>query len=174
MTDDDFILGIEQDPADLNRRLVYADWLEEHGDPRGEFLRAQVRLIERPTTNVEHAVLLACLQDLERTFDPCWAARVRPVLIENCSAQLEWCPRYWPRLTITSDKSIRFCERCREKVFFCSNIDLARTHVAVNERIAVSSVVTRKPGDLDSVVWDIEPAFYPDEDDEDFEDELVT
>ncbi|MFK8113410.1 MAG: TIGR02996 domain-containing protein [Rubripirellula sp.] len=44
MTGDDrlpFLRQIIADPDDDDHRLVYADWLEEHGDRRGEFIRAQ-------------------------------------------------------------------------------------------------------------------------------------
>jgi len=36
-----FLRAIAADPADEATRLVYADWLEEQGDPLGEFLRLQ-------------------------------------------------------------------------------------------------------------------------------------
>ena len=35
------------DPSDVFARLVYADWLEERGDPRGEFIRIQCELFQR-------------------------------------------------------------------------------------------------------------------------------
>jgi uncharacterized protein (TIGR02996 family) len=35
------LAAIKESPADDAPRLVYADWLEEHGEPRGEFLRLQ-------------------------------------------------------------------------------------------------------------------------------------
>src|SRR5262245_47536147 len=38
----DFLRAIRDEPDDDGPRLVFADWLEEQGDPRGEFLRAQV------------------------------------------------------------------------------------------------------------------------------------
>jgi len=44
MTDSDFMAAIIANPADDAPRLVYADWLEEHDDPRGEFIRVQVEL----------------------------------------------------------------------------------------------------------------------------------
>ena len=33
-----------ENPYDLGSRLVYADWLVEHGDPRGEFIHSQVEM----------------------------------------------------------------------------------------------------------------------------------
>src|SRR5437763_339341 len=36
-----FIRLIIAKPDSLHHRMVYADWLEERGDPRGEFIRAQ-------------------------------------------------------------------------------------------------------------------------------------
>jgi len=35
---------ILDNPGDDRARLIFADWLEEHGDPRGEFIRLQCRL----------------------------------------------------------------------------------------------------------------------------------
>lgn len=39
MTDADFLAAIIADPKNDVPRLIYADWLEERGDPRGEFIR---------------------------------------------------------------------------------------------------------------------------------------
>jgi uncharacterized protein (TIGR02996 family) len=40
-----FLQDIIEHPEDDAPRLIYADWLEEHGDPdRGEFIRVQCRL----------------------------------------------------------------------------------------------------------------------------------
>jgi uncharacterized protein (TIGR02996 family) len=41
---DPFVRTIVEKPLDDGPRLVYADWLEEHGDPRGEFIRVQCKL----------------------------------------------------------------------------------------------------------------------------------
>ncbi len=35
---------IRENPDDLTPRLVYADWCDERGDPRGEFIRIQCEL----------------------------------------------------------------------------------------------------------------------------------
>src|SRR5438105_8701061 len=36
-----FLRAIAEEPGDEGARLVFADWLEERGDPLGEFLRNQ-------------------------------------------------------------------------------------------------------------------------------------
>src|SRR5438067_2086996 len=41
-----FLRAIREQPDDDLPRLIYADYLDERGDPRGEFIRIQ---IERPT-----------------------------------------------------------------------------------------------------------------------------
>ena len=39
-----FLQAIRDDPADDDLRLVFADWLDEHDDPRGEVMRLEVTL----------------------------------------------------------------------------------------------------------------------------------
>ncbi len=41
---DHLMHAIVSDPADIGARLAYADWLEERGDPRGEFIRLQFEI----------------------------------------------------------------------------------------------------------------------------------
>ena len=43
-THETFLREIVQDPADDGARRIYADWLEEQGDPRGEFIHIQCTL----------------------------------------------------------------------------------------------------------------------------------
>jgi uncharacterized protein (TIGR02996 family) len=39
-----FLRAIVDNPDDADARLIFADWLEDHGDPRAEFHRLQVEL----------------------------------------------------------------------------------------------------------------------------------
>jgi uncharacterized protein (TIGR02996 family) len=50
MTDRETLLrGVSENPDDDAPRLVYADWLDEHGDPRqAEFIRVQIQLAQVP------------------------------------------------------------------------------------------------------------------------------
>src|SRR5262249_45444097 len=42
--EDAFLQAIREEPDDDAVRLIFADWLEERGDPRGEFIRLQCAL----------------------------------------------------------------------------------------------------------------------------------
>jgi uncharacterized protein (TIGR02996 family) len=42
--DQAFLDAVVSVPDDVAPRLMYADWLEERGDPRGEFIRVQCEL----------------------------------------------------------------------------------------------------------------------------------
>lgn len=45
MTDERALLtAILEEPNDDTRKLVYADWLDEHGDPRAEYLRLMIQV----------------------------------------------------------------------------------------------------------------------------------
>ena len=41
-----FVEEIRRSPDDITPRLIYADFLEDNGDPRGEFIRIQCQLSE--------------------------------------------------------------------------------------------------------------------------------
>ena len=41
ITPEEFIQEILANQDDDTPRLIFADWLEERGDPRGEFIRVQ-------------------------------------------------------------------------------------------------------------------------------------
>ena len=48
MRDEIFIEAILNSPQDHNLRLVYADWLEERGDSRGQLLRIIHEMSQAP------------------------------------------------------------------------------------------------------------------------------
>jgi uncharacterized protein (TIGR02996 family) len=43
--EEEFLAAIRAQPRDEAHRLVYADWLEEQGDPRAEFLRLSCQAV---------------------------------------------------------------------------------------------------------------------------------
>ncbi|HZY90594.1 MAG TPA: TIGR02996 domain-containing protein [Gemmataceae bacterium] len=78
MSDDAaFLRAIADAPTDDAPRLVYADWLEERGDPRAEFLRLEVSLRQPTTDRAVYRTLCQREQALVRRLDPAWAQRVR-------------------------------------------------------------------------------------------------
>jgi uncharacterized protein (TIGR02996 family) len=77
-----FLRAISAAPDDGTVRLVYADWLEEHGDPRAEFVRLQVRLWEMPADDPARPQLQAREQQLRSDCPAYWLAKLDPP---------EWC-----------------------------------------------------------------------------------
>jgi uncharacterized protein (TIGR02996 family) len=57
--------AVLQAPEEDAPRLVYADWLEEHGDPRGGFIRRQCAAPDTEERTSERRGLLALLLDRE-------------------------------------------------------------------------------------------------------------
>jgi uncharacterized protein (TIGR02996 family) len=64
--------AIVADPDDDTPRLVYADYLESHGEPRGEFIHAQCRIARMAPD--EDAALIARADELFREHAPSWLA----------------------------------------------------------------------------------------------------
>src|SRR5690242_11090660 len=80
-----FLRGVLDDPDDDTVRLVYADWLEDAGEPeRAAFVRAQLRLakldIDDPTRSPllrdEAAYLPIARAALSADQRPPWLARI--------------------------------------------------------------------------------------------------
>lgn len=68
-----FLRVILADPADSLPRLVYADWLEERDDPRGEFLRLATRYRdELRGYSRDRADILARLEELRPAMPAAW------------------------------------------------------------------------------------------------------
>jgi uncharacterized protein (TIGR02996 family) len=65
-----FLLAILERPDDDAPKLIYADWLEERGDPRAEFLRLMVKVrrerVVTPEQRRRHDELSAELAELRR------------------------------------------------------------------------------------------------------------
>ena len=126
MTDDAaFLAAIRADPTDDLARLVYADWLDERGDPRGAYLRAECEPAEHLSTTKR----LERQRKLAEAHDPAWLAQVARVPIENCAELPEFdfrCPQRWEELTPTDAPEVRICEQCRETVYFCTDAEAAR------------------------------------------------
>ena len=83
MTDEDFVAAIEASPDDASQRAVYADWLEQQGDPRAELVRLENDLWRRPIDLVRFRRQYPRRVELRAKFDPRWGARIaRPSTAE--------------------------------------------------------------------------------------------
>jgi uncharacterized protein (TIGR02996 family) len=69
--DEAFIRAIVDSPGDDTPRLVYADWLDEHADPRGPYLRAEVAWAATDDSSDRET-----LRQLAKSLATVWVARV--------------------------------------------------------------------------------------------------
>jgi uncharacterized protein (TIGR02996 family) len=80
MTEEDALIrAILAAPDDATPRLIYADWLEERGGPRGEYLRCQCQRAALPPGHRRHAALRARQEELRRQYADVilpWQARL--------------------------------------------------------------------------------------------------
>jgi len=107
MTEDEaFIRAILAHTGDDTPRLVYADWLEDHSDPRAAYLRAEAgwakpwRTGERPADSPE-------LRQMTAGLDPVWMARVSRPPLGVCCDHFQWSER-WPN---ADDSEVQAVER---------------------------------------------------------------
>lgn len=100
-----FIQAIRETPNDDAPRLIYADWLEEHGQgDRAEFIRVQCRIAQTFEEESEQAALLARTESLLREHWDEWVGRLRAIVGP-------WRDRYgegWMREQFHSDGLHRF------------------------------------------------------------------
>ncbi len=73
-----FLRAISATPDDNSVRLVYADWLEERGDPRAAFVRVQVELRELTTDDFLFSPLRTRERELRANCPPYWLALLDP------------------------------------------------------------------------------------------------
>ena len=90
-----FLAAIRANPGDEAPRLVYADWLEERGDPRGEYLR-----LEHQLNQVRRR-----LAALQAEIDPHWLS-----VITGCARVV--LHRYPPNRKIDVIRTIRAVTGC--------------------------------------------------------------
>ncbi len=77
MQGDGFLARIRELPDDDGPRLIFADWLDEQGDPRGEFIRVQIALARLPDHDRRRVKLLGRERDLLGRYADLWAEPFR-------------------------------------------------------------------------------------------------
>ncbi len=154
-----FLDGILENPTNITLRLIYADWLEEQGDARAEFLRVQIQRNESEDKSEKRA-LERRLRKLRKNIDDDWLAVVDSAAVEGCfhkevekrkrnAVHFEYeCPKRWEQLQTTEDPFTRFCDECQKRVFFCESIQQAQRHADRGHCIAVDSTIARTSGDV--------------------------
>src|SRR5262249_22023608 len=67
-----FLQAIKETPDDDGPRLIFADWLEEHDDPRGEFIRVQCALTRMSWDDPRRGDLQRRMQELLQQHEKEW------------------------------------------------------------------------------------------------------
>jgi uncharacterized protein (TIGR02996 family) len=70
--DEAFIEAIRDAPDDDTPRLTYADWLEEHGDPYGEFIRVQCEVARMSHDDPRREKVAAREHELWERYRAAW------------------------------------------------------------------------------------------------------
>ena len=141
LADRHFLDEIHAAPYDESPRLVYADWLEEQGDPRAEYLRLECELVGLKADDALFRELAPRLHELREAIDPAWLAEVGRTRIANCLSVVFECPNRWNRLAPTGDPKNRFCSACKRTVHYCETLDEARAHARSGHCIALDSTL---------------------------------
>jgi uncharacterized protein (TIGR02996 family) len=164
--EDGFLHELLENPADDTTRLVYADWLDERGDPvsvaKAKFLRITSRLLEPNRKAGWRKARRAELQVLAATLDTSWLAIVSRLRIESCVGKRAEareqrryrqlfelvCDKRWDELNVTEDNAVRYCEGCKQNVHYCDTITQAREHARQGHCVAIDLGIIRRDNDL--------------------------
>jgi uncharacterized protein (TIGR02996 family) len=123
--------AIVEAPDDDGPRLVYADWLEENGEPeRAEFIRVQCELARLPEEDARREALDASSKALEKAHGMTWIQPLKKTLDRPRSRQLNrWTFRrgFLDKLSLTLERpgfgrdagEALSCHPVREVSFHC-------------------------------------------------------
>src|SRR6266545_2028012 len=78
---DAFLEAILQEPDNLELRQIFADWLEERCDPRGELIRVQCSLAALPEGDERRAELEIRQRTLLAQHETEWAGPLRDLVL---------------------------------------------------------------------------------------------
>jgi uncharacterized protein (TIGR02996 family) len=157
--DEELLRRIAAEPDRYEHRLVYADWLEERGDPRAAFLRLQVALLRLPHDAPGYDDRLGALRAASERLASTqagWLARLDRTIVENCEISFRFrCPRQWASLQRGDDDRVRYCTSCERQVHYCTTAAEAREHAYAGHCVAVGSFSRRTPGDVSPPELDV-------------------
>jgi carbon storage regulator CsrA len=75
-----FVKSVLDSPDDEGIRLIFADWLQDHDDPRGEFIHVQCRLARLPNHDEQRSSLEKRERLLWSQYERLWRAHLPGVL----------------------------------------------------------------------------------------------
>src|SRR5262245_44027607 len=78
-----FLQAIIENPEDDDVGLIFADWLDEHNDPRGEFIRIQVECARPVVDEARQMRNWSREQELLGAHEEEWMAPLRPWVREG-------------------------------------------------------------------------------------------
>ncbi len=144
-----FIRVILEEPSDVARRLIYADWLEECGDPnslhRAEYLRTECELDALPPKDPKRRHRTDRLRQLRALVGDDWWRQLDWTEVEHCVEFAYRCPQRWDTLTPTADASVRHCPECRQNVYYCRTPLEAYRRARKGQCVAIDSRQARVP-----------------------------
>lgn len=139
------LAAIEREPEDDALRSVYADWLEERGDPRGEYLRLEIaahgrgelRVPPRDASALARGIPAAWLDAIARRFDVVLVASRDPHIHEIKAV------RMLTRVGLAEGKRIAESARPNAPQLLVRDLDRARADAVIADYPNVALV--RRP-----------------------------
>jgi uncharacterized protein (TIGR02996 family) len=157
-----FTLAMLAAPREDAPRLVYADWLDARGDPRGELLRitTQIEMIERSewphdipgrlarVRQVGHLVS-RWRQLIKSEYLPWLAALHRGSMLRCVGVPDGECPGEWGRLPPEKDQPFtRRCSTCHRLVQLCWSSQEAEAAAGSRKQYTLAVVLARAEPDV--------------------------
>ena len=138
--DEAFLSEIQKSPYDDTPRFVYADWLEERGDPRAEYLRLECEIAALQKGDALFKELQPRLHELRQNLDVRWIAAVGRTKVGNCGTFAFACPQRWEKLKKTGNPRQRHCDVCHRTVYYCETGDDVKYRALRGECVAIDTL----------------------------------
>lgn len=119
-----FLATLRATPGDAATRTVYADWLEQRGDPRAAYLRDEAA----PAPPREAG----------------WRSIVARAPITACEAQTTLavaCPLHWDALAPTERPRVRHCGACARDVYYVTTLAEVRRRADAHQCVALDPMI---------------------------------
>jgi len=146
--DAEFLEEIRRSPNDDTPRLIYADWLEEQGDVRAEYLRLECEVASLGKHDALYVELRPRLMELRGQIDIRWITAVGRTRVANCPHRGTNCPKHWEALMKTGNPRQRFCLTCESLVHFCETAGMLHYHLERAVPVAIDTVTKVEPADF--------------------------